>query len=257
MLATIPPSPVPSISIHFAAEELPAPEPASPFGRITFHASSPKLPSPLSPSYSRDDQLRSTHLLPPPLLSPKQAEQQQQQHLKAANAPSGGAGLDQARFQALLQASRSPTGTSKALDLRKEVAWKAHKSKQCQSCFLMPQGRVEVDAAQHTLSMQYRQLAFRALMACPCHCEAPIDPTGCPRNTRFSAASGARTSTGPLVDGSCQVHTVLCDSVHRSDRVPNPLMFRTRTNFALQLSAGPFSSPKSMPYHRPPQHPYR
>jgi hypothetical protein len=53
----------------------------------------------------RDDQLRSTHLLPPPLLSPKQAEHQQ--HLKPAK-PSGGAGLDQARFQALLQASRSP-----------------------------------------------------------------------------------------------------------------------------------------------------
>lgn len=129
MLATLPPSPVPSISIHFAAEELPVPEPASPFNRIAFNPSSPKLPSPLSPSYNRDDHLRSTHLLPPPLLSPKQAEHQQ--HLKVVK-PSGGSGLDQARFQALLQASRSPTGTSKALDLRKEVAWKAHKSKQSQ-----------------------------------------------------------------------------------------------------------------------------
>jgi hypothetical protein len=63
-------------------------------------------------------------------LSPKQVEHQQ--HAKAANdqPASGGSGLDQDRFQALLQASRSPTGTSKALDLRKEVAWKAHKSKQ-------------------------------------------------------------------------------------------------------------------------------
>ena len=145
MLATLPPSPVPSISIHFAAEELPVPEPASPFDRISFTASSPKLPSPLSPLYNRDDQLRSTHLLPPPILSPKQVEHQQ--HLKPA-IPSGGAGLDQARFQALLQASRSPTGTSKALDLRKEVAWKAHKSKQCQSCFLLPHGHVQLDAAQ-------------------------------------------------------------------------------------------------------------
>jgi hypothetical protein len=57
-------------------------------------------------------------------LSPKQTE-----HLKVVK-PSSGAGLDQARFQALLQASRSPTSTTKALDLRKEVAWKAHKSKQ-------------------------------------------------------------------------------------------------------------------------------
>jgi hypothetical protein len=132
MLATLPPSPVPSISIHFAAEELPVPEPVSPFNRSAFKASSPKLPSPLSPSYTRDDLLRSTHLLPPPILSPKQADHQQ--HRKAANA-SGGAGLDQARFQALLQASRSSTGTSSALDLRKEVAWKAHKSKQRQSYF--------------------------------------------------------------------------------------------------------------------------
>ena len=148
MLATLPSSPVPSISIHFAAEELPVPEPASPFNRIAFNPSSPKLSSPLSPSYNRDDQLRATHLLPPPLLSPKQAEHQQ--HLKAAT-PSGGSGLDQARFQALLQASRSPTGTSKALDLRKEVAWKAHKSKQSQSCFLVPQGRLQLGAAQHSL----------------------------------------------------------------------------------------------------------
>lgn len=180
MLATLPPSPVPSISIHFAVEELPAPEPASPFNRITFNPSSPKLPSPLSPSYTRDDQLRSTHLLPPPLLSPKQAEHQQ--HLKATK-PSGGSGLDQARFQALLQASRSPTGTSKALDLRKEVAWKAHKSKQRQSCFLMPQHCLQLVL----LSIRYAQYmlrAFRPLMACPSlqgsH-PPPLgaNPTGC------------------------------------------------------------------------------
>src|SRR5258706_6294360 len=163
MLATLPPSPVPSISIHFAVEELPAPEPASPFNRITFNPSSPKLPSPLSPSYTRDDQLRSTHLLPPPLLSPKQAEHKQ--HLKAAT-PTGGSGLDQARFQALLQASRSPTGTSKALDLRKEVAWKAHKSKQSQSCFLIPQGRLQL-VLLSILYAQYMLQAFRPLMPCP------------------------------------------------------------------------------------------
>ena len=163
MLAAVPPSPVPSISIHFAAEELPGPEPASPFDRITFSASSPKLSSPLSPSYSRDDQLRSTHLLPPPVLSPKQAEHQQ--HLKVTVA-SGGAGLDQARFQALLQASRSPTGTSKALDLRKEVAWKAHKSKQGQSCSLMPQNLLSW-ALLSTLCTQHRQPVLRPLTACP------------------------------------------------------------------------------------------
>jgi hypothetical protein len=142
MLATVPPSPVPSISIHFAAEELPVPEPASPFDRIAFiSASSPKCPSPLSASYSRDDQLRSTHLLPPPVLSPKQAEHQQHLTVATDRVTSGGAGLDPARFQALLQASRSPTGSSKALDLRKEVAWKAHKSKQRQSCFSHALGR--------------------------------------------------------------------------------------------------------------------
>jgi len=163
MLAAVPPSPVPSISIHFAAEELPVPEPASPFDRIAFNASSPKLHSPLSPSYSRDDLLRSTHLLPPPIMSPKQAEHQQ--HLKAAN-PSDGAGLDQARFQALLQASRSPSGTSKALDLRKEVAWKAHKSKQRQSCSLIPQN-VLGWMLLSTLCMQYTQPVLRPLTACP------------------------------------------------------------------------------------------
>jgi len=196
MLATIPLSPVPSISIHFAAEELPVPEPASPFDRIAFNTSSPKMPSPLSPLYNRDDQLRSTHLLPPPLLSPKQAEQHQ--HIKAAR-PSGGAGLDQARFQALLQASRSPTGTSKALDLRKEVAWKAHKSKQCQSCFLMPLG-CSSWMLLSTPYMQYKQRALRPPTACPSlHDSHPsllgTNPLGVPVNIPFSAARGPPTFT--------------------------------------------------------------
>ena len=163
MLAAVPPSPVPSISIHFAAEELPVSEPASPFDRIVFNTSPPRLPSPLSPSYTRDEQLRSSHLLPPPILSPKQAEHQQ--HLKVTK-PSGGTGLDQARFQALLQASRSSTGTSKALDLRKEVAWKAHKSKQSQSCSLMPQNLLSW-VLLSTLSTQHTQSVFRPLKACP------------------------------------------------------------------------------------------
>ena len=197
MLATLPPSPVPSISIHFAAEELPVPEPASPFNRTAFNASSPKLPSPLSPSYNRDDLLRSPHLLPPPVLSPKQAEHQQ--HLKAAKA-SGGAGLDQARFQALLQASRSSTGTSRALDLRKEVAWKAHKTKQRQSYFSRASGTPPAGccSALCACSTSNRHSGRSRRV---CHCKVPIHlplppiPPGVPVNLPFSAARGTPTST--------------------------------------------------------------
>jgi hypothetical protein len=64
---------------------------------------------------------RPTHLAPPPILSPIRGTQ-------ALQKPSNKKGLEKERFEQLLKASRERTRAT--TDLRKEVALKAHKSKQ-------------------------------------------------------------------------------------------------------------------------------
>jgi hypothetical protein len=70
---------------------------------------------------------RSQHLLPPPIHSPK--ERLPTNPLQVARATVGGRGLDAARFEALRNASRSVQHVVRQ-DLRKEVALRAHQSKQ-------------------------------------------------------------------------------------------------------------------------------
>jgi len=109
---------IPHIHISLAPPEEPQVEPYSPFG------SSNVLPS-------DDDAFRHTHLTPPPSstrfgksLSP----------LRPVEAVSPVAtGLERDRFDMLLKASRerhAAVGAKKAQDLRKEIALKAHKTKQ-------------------------------------------------------------------------------------------------------------------------------
>ncbi|KAH9946824.1 hypothetical protein B0H21DRAFT_384040 [Amylocystis lapponica] len=109
-------SPVPEISISLASPEHSVPEPFSPF--------TPKTPF---ISYG-DDDFRSTLLSPPIILSPKQLSP-----LRPLDAPVKGHGLERERFEALLRASRdrnAALGSKRTVDLRKEIAMKAHRSKQ-------------------------------------------------------------------------------------------------------------------------------
>lgn len=117
----IPSSPVPSISISFAPNQIPVDEPKSPFV-----VSLPvELESP-----------RSQHLLPPPTLSPNQllrTERYTQLSPLSPASSSGGKGIERARFEAMLKASKersAMTGSKKAVDLRKELAVKAQMTKQ-------------------------------------------------------------------------------------------------------------------------------
>lgn len=115
-------SPIPRISISLAPpEEVPV-EPYSPFANSSFN-----LPS------QADDTFRPLHLTPPPTstrftrpLSPLGASQGSPvEHRKPT-----GRGLDKASFEALLNASKDKSAKKDALDLRKEVALKAHKNRQ-------------------------------------------------------------------------------------------------------------------------------
>lgn len=113
-------SPVPEISISLASPEEPVKEPFSPF--------SPTF-SPNGQTISNDDDSwRATLLSPPPIISPRNLSP-----LRPANAAAKSQGLERDRFEALLKASRERNmalGNKKSLDLRKEIAIKAHKSKQ-------------------------------------------------------------------------------------------------------------------------------
>ncbi|EPQ60888.1 hypothetical protein GLOTRDRAFT_113401 [Gloeophyllum trabeum ATCC 11539] len=113
-----PVSPVPEIHISFAPPDEPRKEPYSPFASL----------SPLT--QDDDDGYRPTLLSPPCTASPK--VHRQLSPLRPADAPVG-KGLDRDRFEALLRSSRernTAVGAKKSLDLRKEIALKAHKSKQ-------------------------------------------------------------------------------------------------------------------------------
>ncbi|KZT06813.1 uncharacterized protein LAESUDRAFT_758991 [Laetiporus sulphureus 93-53] len=110
--------PIPEISISLASPQEPESEPFSPF----------------SPSFSKnqplvedDDGWRATLLSPPPMLSPRNLSP-----LRPVDSVRG-RGLERERFEALLRASRERNvglGAKKPMDLRKEIAIKAHKSKQ-------------------------------------------------------------------------------------------------------------------------------
>ncbi|KDQ63830.1 hypothetical protein JAAARDRAFT_189360 [Jaapia argillacea MUCL 33604] len=112
-------SPVPEIFISFAPPEVPAEEPYSPFAI-------------LNPVATREEEsYRPTLLSPPPVAAPK--FHRQLSPLRPADAPVASKGLERERFEAMLKASKernSAVGAKKALDLRKEIALKAHKSKQ-------------------------------------------------------------------------------------------------------------------------------
>ena len=110
---------IPSISISLADDppvRLPTPLDAQP-------------PSPPS----QEDEYRSSFLSPPPVFSPR--FHRQSSPLRPMETSSPGKGLDPARFEALLASTRSAS-SKKESNLRKELAMKAHKSKQSE--FLSP-----------------------------------------------------------------------------------------------------------------------
>jgi len=117
----IPSSPVPSISISFAPNQIPVVEPKSPF--VVNLLAEPDSPRP-------------QHLLPPPSLSPNQlshTERHGQLSPLSLASSSGGKGMERARFEAMLKASKersTMTRSKKAVDLRKELAVKAQMTKQ-------------------------------------------------------------------------------------------------------------------------------
>ncbi|KAF9036421.1 hypothetical protein BDZ89DRAFT_460549 [Hymenopellis radicata] len=106
--------PVPQISISPAPPQESLDEPFSPFPWATPDA---------------DDSFRPKHLTPPPATA---KFVRQLSPLRPADAPGKGKGLEPERFEALLKASRERNAMvgAKRTDLRKEVALKAHKSKQ-------------------------------------------------------------------------------------------------------------------------------
>ncbi|TFL03603.1 hypothetical protein BDV98DRAFT_391092 [Pterulicium gracile] len=116
---------VPRISISLAPEVV-QPEEKSP--DISFVISPTIATSPIL--VVEHDSYRPQHLTPPPTAS-RRAFKQPSSPLRPAE--DLGRGLDQGRFDALLKATRErthATGARPGVDLRKEVAVKAHKTKQ-------------------------------------------------------------------------------------------------------------------------------
>ncbi|GLB36344.1 hypothetical protein LshimejAT787_0306320 [Lyophyllum shimeji] len=112
------PTVIPQISISLAPPEEPVIEPYSPFSSTT-----------LTPP-SHDDGFRPIHLTPPPTLT---KFGKPLSPLRPCDDTAPPKGLERERFEALLQASRERNalfGTTRAGDLRKEIALKAHKNKQ-------------------------------------------------------------------------------------------------------------------------------
>ncbi|KAI9462432.1 hypothetical protein BJY52DRAFT_147211 [Lactarius psammicola] len=108
---------VPSISISFATADDPTPEPFSPFDAQT------TLPA------SQPDSYRPSLLSPPPVVSPR--FHRQPSPLRPAHTLPAGKGLDHNSFEALLASTRERNANAKKEpNLRKELALKAHKSKQ-------------------------------------------------------------------------------------------------------------------------------
>lgn len=108
---------VPSISISLAPADDPPVEPFSPFDS---QPSSPPI---------QEDSYRPSLLSPPPMISPR--FHRQPSPLRPADTLPAGKGLDRGQFEALLASTRERNATArKEPDLRKELAMKAHKSKQ-------------------------------------------------------------------------------------------------------------------------------
>jgi len=106
---------VPRISISLAPPEEPLIEPYSPFSSSSLNS------SPLV-----DDDFRPVHLTPPPTLT---RFGERLSPLRPSDDAISPKGVERGRFEAMLQASRdrNPTASAKrALDLRKEIALKAH-----------------------------------------------------------------------------------------------------------------------------------
>jgi hypothetical protein len=108
---------IPSISISLALPDDPPVEPFSPFDM--------QSPS----TTSQEDTYRPSLLSPPPVLSPR--FHRQPSPLRPADTLSPGKGLDRGQFEALLASTRERNASAKKEpNLRKELALKAHKSKQ-------------------------------------------------------------------------------------------------------------------------------
>jgi len=110
-------STIPQISISPAPPQDPVLEPFSPFSTLSFSA-------------AEGEGFRSQHLTPPPTHTTFHRQLSPLVPTSSAKALGGGKGLEPERFEALLKASRERTGAKKQLDLRKEIALKAHKTKQ-------------------------------------------------------------------------------------------------------------------------------
>ncbi|TDL28359.1 hypothetical protein BD410DRAFT_780860 [Rickenella mellea] len=136
-------SPLPSIHISLAPHEDPLPEPYSPFTPLsvaTFDSDD-------------DDSFRPNHLSPPPLYH--------RSPLRPASSPTSPSaqqnvkGLERDRFDALLKATRERNalvGAKRVPDLRKEVALKAHKSKQAERRALFL-SKIEAPPSPSAISM--------------------------------------------------------------------------------------------------------
>ncbi|KAI0304759.1 hypothetical protein BC826DRAFT_1088955 [Russula brevipes] len=108
---------IPSISISFALPDDPPVEPFSPFDI--------QCPSPPT----QEDGYRPSLLSPPPVVSPRFSRQPSP--LRPQDTFPVAKGLDRGRFEALLASTRERNANAKKEpDLRKELAMKAHKSKQ-------------------------------------------------------------------------------------------------------------------------------
>lgn len=127
-MATAALQPIPSIQISPAPPEKPVIEPYSPFSSC------------FSPSVS-DDAFRPQHLTPPPSHTSFPKQLSPLRPPESVN-PASGQGLARERFERLLQAQRdrnSALGSNKKpVDLRKEIALKAHKNKQGASVVNQP-----------------------------------------------------------------------------------------------------------------------
>lgn len=87
--------------------------------------------APDTPTSFEEDLYRPTLLSPPPIVSPKLVRQLSP--LRPTDAPNPAKGLERERFDALLKSCRernASVGAKKSPDLRKEIALKAHKTKQ-------------------------------------------------------------------------------------------------------------------------------
>ncbi|PPR01611.1 hypothetical protein CVT24_005762 [Panaeolus cyanescens] len=111
-------SPIPSIEISPAPVEEVSFEPYSPFSPL------------FTPNTDEEDGFRALHLTPPPTASDFKRVHSPLRPSNAVSAEAVGKGLDNQRFQTMLRATKERPTLKKDVDLRKEIAQKAHKNKQ-------------------------------------------------------------------------------------------------------------------------------